>query len=38
VFLAPTALDADAYLQQVQRVLELERPDVVLAGRDDVCC
>lgn len=35
VFLAPSAQDADAYWQQVQRVLELERPDVVLAGRDD---
>lgn len=35
VFLAPSALDADAYWQQVQQVLELERPDVVLAGRDD---
>lgn len=35
VFLAPPAHQADAYWRRVQQVLEQERPDLVLAGRDD---
>lgn len=35
VFLAPPAHQADAYWQRIEQVLGQERPDLVLAGRDD---
>jgi biotin carboxylase len=35
VFLAPPAHQADAYWRRIEQVLEQERPDLVLAGRDD---
>lgn len=35
VFLASAAKDPNAYWRCVVQVLQMERPDVVLAGRDD---
>lgn len=34
VYLAPSARDGDGYWRRVQQVLALERPDLVMAGRE----